>query len=193
MNQSSGSCYSREPFKKQGMRSIFCFGWRDCIFMSPCIFRSVRTVIELQRKFGPVIDFMWHLLSWTNDTTTRVKILNHNFLSVNGVTLCSACGQNSDFEGPCNGTHTIAGMVGKTVCKKCGRTTNEFETPCIENHDISPLMGKLMCRKCGTSGITSVFQKKKCNSNHSISVIDGTAKCRRCGATKDWTTKRCGL
>jgi len=84
-------------------------------------------------------------------------------------------------------------MVGKVICKKCGRTNGQFETACVENHDITPVMGKLMCRKCGTTGLLSAFQKKGCNSNHSISVVDGVPKCRRCGATKDWTTKRCGL
>jgi hypothetical protein len=84
-------------------------------------------------------------------------------------------------------------MGGKIICKKCGRTVGEFETACIENHDITPVMGKLMCRKCGRSGLLSIFQKNRCNSNHSISVIDGTPRCKRCGATKDWTTKRCGM
>jgi hypothetical protein len=84
-------------------------------------------------------------------------------------------------------------MNGKIICKKCGRSPGGFETSCTENHDISPVMGKLMCRKCGTTGLLQVFQKNKCNSNHSIAVVNGVPKCRRCGATKDWTTKRCGL
>jgi hypothetical protein len=141
--------------------------------------------------------FMYHyqglLLSSTALLLSGCKILDHNIVSFQGLTICTACGRTSDFGGSCTGTHDIAGMTGKVLCKKCGRTTGEFDSACVENHDINPVMGKLMCRKCGTTGLLSAFQKKRCNSNHSISVIDGVPKCRRCGATKDWTTKRCGV